>query len=70
MALTDTNPHCAPRPAATGGGFLGWLVRIMENHPRMRMVERLNALSDEDLARTGLTRQEAVMQVFGDRIYH
>ncbi|GAA0288636.1 P-loop NTPase family protein [Rhodovulum strictum] len=45
------------------------LVRVMEHHPRTRQIERLNALSDEDLAARGLTRQDVVRHIFRDRYY-
>ena len=34
-----------------------------------RRVERLNALSDDELARRGLTREQAVRDLFRDRYY-
>ncbi|MEX5729225.1 uncharacterized protein Ga0609869_002578 [Rhodovulum iodosum] len=70
MAFADTTPQGAASPSVRGAGLLARLVRMMENHPRMRRVQALNALSDADLARMGLTRQEAIMQVLGDRVYH
>lgn len=45
------------------------MVRMMENHPLARRIEWLNAISDEDLAARGLTRQDAVRQIFQDRYY-
>ncbi|TCM80526.1 DUF1127 domain-containing protein [Rhodovulum steppense] len=49
--------------------LLDVLVRVMEHHPRTRQIERLNALSDEDLAARGLTRQDVVRHIFRDRYY-
>jgi hypothetical protein len=46
-----------------------WMVTRMENHPRLKQIERLQALSDEDLAARGLMRSEIVHHVFRDRMY-
>ncbi|TCO73073.1 DUF1127 domain-containing protein [Rhodovulum euryhalinum] len=48
---------------------LDMLIRVMENHPHTRQIERLNALSDEDLAARGLTRQDVIRHIFRDRYY-
>ncbi|MCO8145551.1 DUF1127 domain-containing protein [Rhodovulum tesquicola] len=67
MALADSTIT-----GSTGSIFstlIAALVRVMEHHPRTRQIERLNALSDEDLAARGLTRQDVVRHIFRDRYY-
>jgi hypothetical protein len=44
------------------------LVKMAEANPRMRQAEALAALSDQDLAKRGLRRQDIAMHVFGDWI--
>ena len=43
--------------------------RMYANHPRLVRVERLNAMSDDELARRGLRRQDIVRHVFNDIYY-
>ncbi|QBX99770.1 DUF1127 domain-containing protein [Rhodophyticola sp. CCM32] len=45
--------------------FGNFMVNIMENNSRYREVEFLQALSDEDLAKRGLKRDDIVRHVFG-----
>lgn len=40
------------------------LIRMAENSSRMKAVERLNALSDEELAARGLNRVDEVRRIF------
>lgn len=49
--------------ASLGQGFNAYL----EARSRSEEIERLNALSDAQLARMGLTRNEIVYHVFRDR---
>ena len=46
-------------------GFGRLLVRIAETNGRMRAVQHLHSLSDEELAHLGLKREEVVQRVFG-----
>ncbi|MFT4782824.1 MAG: hypothetical protein ACI9IV_000553 [Paracoccaceae bacterium] len=46
-----------------------WNVRVMENHPRLKKVEALRALSDEQLAQRGMKRTDIVAHVFSDRMH-
>lgn len=70
MALTDTTT-AAPiswgkiisSPFRAIGNFL---VLIMENNSRVQLVERLNAMSDEQLAAKGIKRDDIVRYVFRD----
>lgn len=50
-------------------GFIAFMVRIAESNHRVQRVERLQALSDEQLAKLGLKREEIVKHVFGDVMY-
>ena len=45
-----------------------FLASIAESNGRVREVERLNAMSDAELARRGLKREEIVRHVFRDMI--
>ena len=45
------------------------LVAIGENNARVREMERLQALSDDQLAARGLTRETIVRHVFRDVFY-
>ena len=42
----------------------GFLVRVSEANSRVREMDRLNAMSDEELARMGLKREDIVLHVF------
>lgn len=43
-----------------------FLVKISENKTRARRVEQLNAMSDAELARIGLRREQIVRHVYAD----
>lgn len=45
------------------------LIAIGEAGPRMKKLERLTALSDEELAAKGMKREDIVNAVFGNKIY-
>ena len=45
------------------------LMKIAEANSRFEQVQRLQSLSDEDLAARGLTRDGIVRHVFRDRMY-
>ncbi len=42
------------------------LVTLAENSDRMKKVAKLNAMSDEELAKRGLSREDVVRHVFAD----
>ncbi|WIY26137.1 hypothetical protein [Parasedimentitalea psychrophila] len=44
--------------------FMG-LINVVEANPRYRQIQQLQALSDEQLVRKGLRRDDIVMHVFG-----
>lgn len=70
MALAHTDhehgSHLSLNPLPALGRLF---VALMERNALARRVDRLNALSDEELARRGLTRQDAVREIFRDRYY-
>ena len=48
-----------------GKRFWDAIVRLAENSPRMRALNALNAMSDEDLAARGTTRQAEILRIVG-----
>jgi uncharacterized protein YjiS (DUF1127 family) len=50
-------------------GLIEGLARIAESNHRLKEVERLNALSDEALAKRGLRREDIARHVFRDVFY-
>ncbi|MGB0662088.1 MAG: DUF1127 domain-containing protein [Mangrovicoccus sp.] len=65
LLLTMTHSPFAGVSKAFSAFFEG-MISVMENHPRMKKIERLQALSDEQLAEIGLTRETIVRHVFRD----
>lgn len=71
MAFANTNP------AAASGGFLKSLVaglgrgltQIAEHNTRLREVERLQRLSDDQLAARGIKREDIARHVYRDMLY-
>ena len=51
-----------------GSEFFSWLTRIAESHSRVREIERLSAMSDAELGRLGLRRDQIVRHVFRDEL--
>ncbi|QFQ86380.1 hypothetical protein F8A10_02390 [Paracoccus kondratievae] len=72
MTTTTTNLS-SPRLPAKLDAFLKWLSRgteaYIEKHSRRAEIEALEAKSDAELARMGLTRDRIVHHVFSDRIW-
>ena len=50
-------------------GVIEGLARIAENNSRVRQLNALAALSDEDLAARGLRREDIARHVFSDSLY-
>ncbi|GAA4225626.1 DUF1127 domain-containing protein [Sagittula sp. NFXS13] len=50
-------------------GLLDGMARIAESGHRMKEIERLQAMSDADLAKRGLTRDRIAHHVFRDVLY-
>lgn len=46
-----------------------FLIGMSEYHPRAQAINRLNALSDTDLAALGLTREAELRRIFGGAFY-
>ncbi|MCV2867497.1 DUF1127 domain-containing protein [Defluviimonas sp. WL0002] len=46
-----------------------FLVAMAEAGPRMEAIRRVNAMTDEQLAAKGLTREGEVRRIFRDRFY-
>lgn len=55
------------RADSTFSTLWGRLVAMAEARPEMRAIQRLNALSDDDLAARGLTRAGEVRRILGSR---
>ncbi|MSU90178.1 DUF1127 domain-containing protein [Rhodobacteraceae bacterium 2CG4] len=76
-----TNTHAAPSQlshfVSRIGAGIGWavngifvtLVEIGAASGRMQELERLQAMSDEELAELGLRREDIVRHVFRDRLH-
>ena len=47
-------------------GFWNLLISMAENNSRMRKLEQLTAMTDAELAKKGLKRDEIVRHVFAD----
>ncbi len=74
--MTHTTNH--PQTFASGlmsgvarllGGIGDFIIRIGEANPRLKLAQRLNAMSDEELAARGLKREDIGRHVFGDMFY-
>ena len=68
-ASAGVTAHIAFALAAPFRALVQALVRMGECAPQMREVNRLNALSDSDLAQRGLTREGEIRRIFADRFY-
>jgi uncharacterized protein YjiS (DUF1127 family) len=70
MALTSVHPTVSFPVLATVGRFFAaignGLVSMGENSSRYRQVEALQALSDAELAKRGIERQNIVRVVYAD----
>ena len=73
MALIETQfTSLAPLGHRLGAPFRAIgrvLVKIAENNDRVRKVQALHSLSDAELARRGLKRDDIVRHVYGDYFY-
>ncbi len=50
-------------------GIAQGLVQYVDRHSRVAEVERLNALSDAELAKIGISRDRIIYHVFSDRFW-
>ncbi|SEO64880.1 hypothetical protein SAMN04490248_108125 [Salinihabitans flavidus] len=46
-----------------------FMILIGENNTQVRKAQYLQSLSDEELAKRGMTREEIVRRVFADKFY-
>lgn len=70
MAMTNT--AYAPRTnifAQIGNGIMNALVAMTEANGRVKQIERLQSMSDAELSRRGIKREEIVHYVFRDVYY-
>ena len=66
--ITSTTFPRAPFWATLGTAFVNWLEKTMNNYARTDQIDALKALSDEELAAKGLTRDRIALYVYRDRI--
>lgn len=57
----------APAKRSLGARFMDALVRIAEAHPKYVQAQHLASLSDEQLAKLGMTRADIPSRVWGSR---
>lgn len=72
MADTHAHTSVAPRGNIFAGFFrsiFNALVFLAESDHRMKSIERLTAMSDDELAQRGLKREDIVRHVFRDSLY-
>lgn len=72
MADITTNTHAPARPFGLSSMFrkIGTaLVTLSEANSRVRRAEALQALSDAELAKRGLKREDIARHVFSDMFY-
>ncbi|SNT19734.1 DUF1127 domain-containing protein [Antarctobacter heliothermus] len=70
--MADIHTSVAPRGNIFAGFFrsvFNTLVMIAESDHRMKAIERLTAMSDDELAQRGLKRTDIVRHVFRDSLY-
>jgi len=70
MALTDIiKPSPLSALAAPFHALGRFLILLAESSSTMREIEKLNAMSDAELAERGTTREAAVRRLFAGRYY-
>ena len=69
MAMIADTRHHSLRDmiAAPFHAVLSFLTLLAQANSRIEAVERLNRLSDEELAARGTTREEQIRRIFGVR---
>lgn len=71
--MTTTDIHSIPQERSERRGvfarILDVLVMMAESNPRLRRLERLQAMSDAQLAERGLRREDIARHVFNDVLY-
>lgn len=72
MAFLSTSDFTQARPSFWKAAFAAtgrWFTAVMEANSRHEQVERLNVMSDTQLAEFGVRREDIVRYVFRD-VYH
>ncbi len=70
MAYVSTPLPAKSNPiAGFFSGFFSALVRVAESNTRVTEVEKLQSLSDEELAAKGIRRDDIVRHVYRDVLY-
>ena len=69
MANATVNTSTSFNLGAPFRAIGNFFVAIMEANARVKKVEFLNSLSDEQLAKRGLKREDIVREVFKDSFY-
>ncbi len=69
MAVTSFDTHSAPFFARIGPSIFNALIAIAEASPRYKAVEKINALSDDQIEAMGTTRADLVRDALGAYLY-
>jgi len=69
MTTTTTNAAFAGQRPSILSRIGGFFIAYAEKQSRADQIAELKALSDEELARRGLTRDSIVHHVFADKLY-
>lgn len=70
MALIDTFKTAPALTLSAPFRAIGrFLIMVAESNSLAREIEKLNAMSDEELASRGVTREEAAQTLLRDRFY-
>ncbi|EPX75672.1 hypothetical protein [Salipiger mucosus] len=71
--MSATDIHSVPHHDTDDRGILtrifDGLISLAEKNQRLRQADKLSAMSDAELARRGLRRDEIVHHVFRDQLY-
>lgn len=67
MASITTNTSRDSVLARFGASIMAFFVRVAEENPKYKEAQRLNAMSDEQLARLGMSRSDIPSRVWGAR---
>lgn len=67
ITTNTTTFTTAPAARSFGTRFMDALVRMTEAHPKYREAQYLVSLSDDQLAKLGMTRGDIPARVYGSR---
>ncbi len=68
LKITQTGISIGGLLSSIGEYIFSAMMKVAEANSRSKEIEFLRALSDEDLAKRGLTRDRIVQHVFADRM--